>query len=237
MNLRSVTVLEHHIAVVLSFYSYCYSSYYFLISHDFDYFDSFVLSWTNLLHDQIIAFLIWSLVSSDVYRLELEQRQQLVCMAQWPAPVQVLSLLVLLPFRLLILVLLCSLFVAIFTSARTQHVVQLSVLLRAEINFGAWVVHHVFDLVGYCDDQILDFVVHFALWSLISIVTISFWLSLAIAFWTSYLDTVQLALCTSSRSALKLRLFWFNSWCYCFCLSCLFFLTGAASFSLRQPLS
>ena len=67
--------------IVLSFlFSYCYSSYYFSdFSLDFDYFDSFVVSFDHLLHDQNhrVSYLV-ALVSSDVYRLELEQQQQLV---------------------------------------------------------------------------------------------------------------------------------------------------------------
>ena len=131
--------MEHHYGCSFLFYfSYCYSSYYFSdFSLDFDYFDSFVVFLDHLLHDQNhrVSYLV-ALVSSDVYRLELEQQQQLVLYgSQQLAPVQVLSLLVLLPVSgaVDVLVLLLQLVVCsdLHFHVRTQHFVQPSVLLHA----------------------------------------------------------------------------------------------------------
>ena len=154
------------------YFSYCYSSYYFSdFSLDFDYFDSFVVFLDHLLHDQNhrVSYLV-ALVSSDVYRLELEQQQHagfVSVLNSWLL-YRCFHFWLLLPFPALLTFLICFcslLFVAIFTSTCVFSILfsfpGAAALKSTLVPLG--VVHYVFDLVGYCDAQNLDFAVHFAL--------------------------------------------------------------------------
>ncbi len=86
----------------------------------------------------------------------------------------------------------------------------------------------------------LILVVHFALWSLISIVTISCWLSFAIAFWRVILLFSRSA-CSLHVPSFRFALLWFNS-CYCFVSvallfdGCCFFFSVTAALSWRATL-